>query len=563
MGPFVSTQSHVTSIALGRSRHLTLADVHDVVSGSKEIAIHEEMWERLDETRAFIEYLLQNNKKVYGLTTGFADLRECVVSPEHAAELSVNIIRSHDAGIGRSLPRDVVLGAMLLRANSLSKGNSGFSRAGLATLLGMVNARIIPDIPCTGSLGASGDLAYLARLGRAMMGEEVPVFWRGGHCSAGEALREAGVSPFVPQAKEGLGLTNGTSFMASMLAIAYLREVHEFENILSMQGLFLNAVSAIDAAYYDCMHLARGQWGQQQIARILSLHLAASPFVDRAGVQDDYCIRCVPQIFGPKLEVVVAQHDAVCRELDAITDNPLLFKEEEISQDVHPDRILHFEKSAWVVVSGGNFHGEYLATIADALVAINAKIALTLERQLTYVLNPFRNKQQLPTYLIYNEKKKGLLSGFMITQYAANALAQKICHLAVPTSMYNLTSANESEDVVSYGATAAQRLLEQLDLLHELNTIYLTTMMQAYAIARGRALARGIALSPELPCEQIFHHVQQQLDASYTYPLSHDCAFDGLYPQISRILTSTHLRQAIGYPIAQLLGISPTGKGQL
>lgn len=539
----LSSASSKEVIEIGYDVELSFHEFYAALFEGRALKVSAASHERLVETRRFIEALLERNEKVYGLTTGFADLRNYSISPENAAELSKNIIVSHDAGTGKSLSEEVVLGAMILRAHSLAQGYSGFQPESLQTLVEMINHKVIPLIPESGSLGASGDLAYLARLGRAMQGHDVPVRYLGEITTATAALKKAGISPFDPQAKEGLALTNGTSFMASMIAIGYMHQVQAFENILACQVLFLNSVEAIDAAFKESIHTVRKQKGQSAIAEILSQALESAPFIDRTGVQNDYCIRCLPQLFGPRYETILEQYPKVRAELNAVTDNPLLFRGDEISADIGSERIFDQQGEKWAVLSGGNFHGEYLTSVADSLLAVNAKLALTLERQITYMMNPSRNRDVLPAYLLQNQKKIGLHSGYMITQYTANALAQKIAQLAVPCSMFNITSANESEDVVSYGATAAQKLMEQLDLLHQFNSIYLTVVAQAYGIRRS-----GMpSLAPELLSERLFAAIQEA--SGSCYPTSEEDAFEKRYELSSRVLRSGSLRSLIQNPL--------------
>lgn len=531
-------------ILFGKNQKLTLSQFYHILEDKIPIGLSSESVKRLNDTRRFVDFILKSKIKVYGLSTGFADLRDQSINPVQAAELSFNLLKSHDAGIGPVFKDQIVVGAMIVQASSLAKGYSAFQVTSLETLIGMINHRIVPKVPSTGSLGASGDLAFLARVGRAMMGGNVPVSYKNSLMSAQEALKIAGLNPFNPQAKEGLAMTNGTSFMIAMLAIAYQKELKELENLLVLQGLFYNAVNAVGAAFYADIQRVRKQDGQQQVAKILAKHFKESPLVDNVGVQDDYCIRCVPQIFGAKIESILEQRKKIENELDAITDNPLFFRNEEISEDVCVDRKIDFEGQKWVVLSGGNFHGEIITTISDTIVAANAKIALTIERQITYMLNPFRNKNRLPKYLIIDDKKQGLTSGYMITQYTANALVQKIQHLSQPTSCYNITSANESEDVVSYGATAAQRLLEQVECLHELNAIYLTVVIQAYAIARQKYLREHGKFSNEFLAEKIFLKLQEAMAESY--PIDYEESFDKRYEKASSLLNSVSLGSLFG-----------------
>lgn len=537
-------------VYLGRNHIFNLEQFSRLLHKKEKLEIHSSVIERLKETRLFVDYLLANSIPVYGLTTGFADLRNTAIPPEKAAELSCNIIASHDAGIGSSLPPNVILGAMVIRAVSLSKGYSAIQESTLRTLVQMINHRIIPWIPKTGSLGACGDLAFLARMGRAMQGEEVPVWHEDKISTAKEVFKTLNISPMTPLAKEGLAITNGTSFMSSMLSIAYLQEIHELENSLALQGVFLDAIGAIDAAYYLSIQQVRSQMGQHLIAEILSRHLNHSPFIDREGIQDDYCIRCIPQIMGPKVESILEQAQKIEREINAATDNPLFFLNEEISADVNLARVFHFSDQKWAVLSGGNFHGECITTIVDNICMANAKIALLMERQISYMLNPARNKKKLPCYLINDPQQLGLFSGYMITQYTANALAQKIAQLGNPTSIFNITSANESEDIVSYGSAAAERLLEQLSLIRELNVVYMTVVMQAYSITRSRYIQNGYKIPLSCISENIFQKVQGITQEEY--PINYEANFEKRYSDAGNILSSSLLPSMIGFPLCEM-----------
>jgi histidine ammonia-lyase len=518
-------------VTLSRDLELNINSFISMLDGS--ISLDTKVETRLDETRQFIQYLLDHKIKVYGLTTGFADLRNTSILPSQAADLSVNLIHSHDAGIGEPLPSDVTLGAMIIRAHSLAKGYSGFTCGALNTLIGMINARIIPLIPSTGSLGASGDLAYLSRLGRAMMGEDVPVTYQGEVTSAKVAMQRAGIPLFHPQAKEGLALTNGTPFMASMLALAYQKEESLLNSLLSLTGMFLNSVGAVDAAYYGSLQAVRGQTGQMQLAAHLKGFMEGSDLIDRVETQNDYCIRCLPQIYGPRFEMILEQKGKIEQELNAVTDNPLIFRDHEISLDIHPSRLFSFNDSTWAVLSGGNFHGENLTTIADLIGLSNGKIALTIERQITYLMNPFRNKNKLPSYLVCDQKNVGLNSGFMILQYTANALAHKICLLGQPSGLANITSANESEDVVSYGATACHRLLQQLTHLEELVALFLVAVSQSYAMRRNEAKSRNEKV------EALFECIQKAIPL----PRKSDEPFDQLYQAALNILKNQEINR--------------------
>ena len=533
---------------ISKDSHFGLPEFLKVISRKNRISLDDCMLEQLHDVRSCIDYMITHHIKAYGLTTGFADLRDKILTRDQVSDLSMNLILSHDAGIGTYLPQMVTFGAMVARAASLAKGFSGIRVKSLETLLSMINCGIIPQVPRTGSLGASGDLAMLARLAMAMAGEDVPVWYEGRLMKAPQALAAAHIMPFQPSAKEGLALINGTSFSVSMMAIGYVQLLHELENSLAMQALFLNAAGAIEGAFTQSIQQVRGQIGQTMIAEILISHLKGSPLINKMEIQNDYCIRCLPQILGSKIELILEQGVKIDAELNAVTDNPLIFLNEEISSDVPVENIFLSEGKRCAVISGGNFHGEPLTTVADVLCMANAKIALTLERQITYVLNPLRNKGRLPAYLVRNEQNTGLLSGYMITQYTANALAQKIAALGVPSSIFNITSGNESEDIVSYAATAGERFLEQVGYLRELNTIYLTVMMQAYAIARyehRKTIPQGLF------AEQLFCQVQEH--AGHIYPVMHDESFTLRYESSSSYLASHRAGKLLGHPFYQAI----------
>lgn len=523
---------------------ITIKKFLSLLKGDCQIQLSEGLLIDLADTRAFIEHICYEEIKVYGVTTGFGSLRNCAVPPERSALLSENLILSHDAGIGPYFPSDITLGAMILRAISLGKGFSGFSAEGLTTLISMINNRVIPKIPSNGSLGASGDLAFLARLGHAMMGGDVPVEHNGEVVSASQALGSEKIAKFEPKAKEGLALINGTSFMSSMLAIAYSREEVFLENLLASVGVFLNAVNASQIPFSDAIQVTRNQPGQLLVARLLKRFFPSSSSNRDSDVQDDYCIRCLPQIFGPRIEFILRQKTKIENEMNAATDNPLIFRGSQITPDVDHALRHSFKGEEWAVLSGGNFHGENLTTSADGIALANAKIALTIERQITYMLNSWRNNGILPDYLITNSKESGLQSGFMIPHYTANSIVHKVCLLAQPSSLMNCTSGNESEDVVSYGATACHKLLDQISLMEQLLEIYLLTAFQAYSIFRENN--NGFRNSM---VERMFSSAQDQL----AFPALKDESFGQRYDNISSFISSGKLREIAGFPIDNMM----------
>lgn len=503
--------------------------------------------QRLNDARIFVNHLLDNDIRVYSITTGFGDLRDKPVSKQHTDELSYNIIMSHDAGIGEPIPQHITKGAMLLCANSLSKGYSGIKVSSLTTLIAMINENIIPIIPSSGSLGASGDLAFLARLGRAMQGHDVAVWHNGIVTTAEKALSEANIALFKPTAKEGLALTNGTSFMLSELLINYMRQISCFENIFASLALYLNATSSPSIAFASSVHNARNQKGQSLVASILHSFMDQSPFYCKEHIQADYSQRCLPQILGAKIDLLYEQKSRIFNEINAVTDNPLIFRDDEITPDIKAEHIFHLNDARWTVISSGNFHGEVLASTADILRLINAKVALTLERQLNFLSNSWRNKGLFNEHLVYDANKLGLHSGYMIPVYTVNALTQKICYLAQPVTNFNISSSNEVEDVVSYGASSVELLSKSLDYMDQLTAVYLSITAQAYAIAR-EAITN---IDPNLISERIFATIQDAFQEGFKYPTKEEISFSDRYNVIADLLASSALPAITNYPITK------------
>jgi histidine ammonia-lyase len=525
------------TIYVGRHCKITSSKLIKIISGELKIALSRDTEIHLSEGRAFIDYLMDQNTPVYGITTGVGDLRKVNMTPKMAEELSKNLIRSHDAGMGDAISYDVTLGAMVITCNSLAKGRSGFSSQSLQTLIDMINHQIVPIIPESGSLGASGDLAYLARLGRAMMGDPVKVSYNGRVYDAGQALKLQGINAFNPKPKEGLALINGTSFMASNIALAYKKQLRLTESMLSLMGLFLNSVRALDSAFSSEIQDVRTQYGQKCIAAILREFLTDES-CDVDEVQNDYCIRCIPQIFGPRIEIILEQKRKIERELDAITDNPLIFENTRLdaSTQKYPFK---FEGKCWGIFSGGNFHGENLSTVADIIALSNAKMAITIERQIAYLLNPQRNGKKFSAYLIPRSEEVGICSGFMIPHYTSNALVHKICLLGQPSSLMNITSSNESEDVVSYGATACQKLSKQQILFEDLLAIYALAVCQSYSMA--------VNFSSNF--NQKANEVFEAFSDKISFPVTCKHGFEDLYNLAKSVLTSPQLGSAIGNPL--------------
>jgi histidine ammonia-lyase len=417
---------------------LTIDDVYAVAHGAP-VGLAPAAVGRMRVTREIVESLVERNEVAYGVTTGFGKLSEIAVAPDRLAELQVNLVRSHAAGVGPLLPEREVRALMLLRANVLAKGYSG-ARPELADLLvGMLNASLLPQVPEQGSVGASGDLAPLAHLALTMIGE--------GSLSCGETsgpadamLRRAGLSPVTLGAKEGLTLINGTQAHTAVGALAIV-DAHRLWHAAHVAGaMSLEALLGTPVAFDERIQSVRGQLGQAASAALLRQLLAESEIREshRYGdprVQDAYSLRCMPQVHGPVLDAIDFAAGLVGRELNAATDNPLVFESGEL-------------------LSGGNFHGQTVALALDVLAIAMTNLATMAERRIDRLVHPDLN-QGLPPFLT---RDAGVNSGLMMVQVTAAALASECKLLAHPASVDTIPTDGSKEDVVPMAMGAASKL---------------------------------------------------------------------------------------------------------
>jgi histidine ammonia-lyase len=394
-------------------------------------------------SRAVIERLVAQGDPVYGVTTGFGDLANVRIDAHQVAELQVNLVRSHTAGVGEPLPVDVVRAMLLLRANALAVGLSGV-RPRLAELLcGMLNESVHPVIPSRGSVGASGDLAPLAHLAAVMIGEgeaDTP----DGPMSGAEALNAAGLVPIELGAKEGLALLNGTQLMTAIAALV----LHDGQRLAAsadvIGGMSLEAMEGTRVAFDADLIAARPHPGQVAAAAHLCAlldgsEIGASHAESEHRLQDAYSVRCMPQVHGAVRDTLDQLERVLAVEMNAATDNPLVFADGR-------------------VVSGGNFHGEPVALAIDYAKVALAELASISERRTARLVDA--HLSGLPPFL---SETPGVSSGMMIVQYTAAALVNEMQTLAHPSSVDTIPTSANQEDHVSMGATAALHLRAVLE----------------------------------------------------------------------------------------------------
>ncbi|HEX9067807.1 MAG TPA: histidine ammonia-lyase [Ktedonobacterales bacterium] len=454
----------------GSGEHsLTLADVVAVARHGAKVELATGARDHIHAARAVVERIGDEDRTVYGITTGFGHLSRVKIAQDQLADLQRNLVRSHAAGTGEPFDRATVRATMLLLANSLSRGHSGVRLDVIALLLGMLNAGVTPVIPMRGSVGASGDLAPLAHLSLVLIGEGEAML-SGDRLPGADALSRANLAPLTLAAKEGLALINGTHVMEAMGALAVhdamvIVRAAEVATAMSLEAL-LGSFVPLDPR----IHGVRPQHGQSLAAERLRALLHESEInpshADCGRVQDPYSLRCAPQVLGAVRDTLAHCRGVFAAELLAVTDNPLIFP------------------ASGDVLTGGNFHGQPLALALDFLAIALAQVASFSERRIYYLMGPHdwdTGPSAIPLFLT---PEPGLNSGYMIAQYSAAALVNEIKVLAHPASIDSIPTSAGMEDFVSMGATSGIKLREVLELTRRVVAIELLTAAQGLEFRR-------------------------------------------------------------------------------
>lgn len=436
----------MTGPLLLSGRTLTLEDVEAVARGDvREIALTPAAEAAVDKARAVVDAVIAEGRTVYGVNTGFGALSDVVIPAADIGALQRNLVRSHAAGVGEPLDAATTRAVLLLRANALACGASGVRRSLLAALLDLLRYEILPRIPRHGSVGASGDLAPLAHVALALMGEgdvRAPGSSASGDGEwepAAAALARAGLAPVELGAKEGLALINGTQVHTAIGVLALLRAERAVESIEVTGAASLDALRGTPDAFAAEIQQLRPHAGQIASAERLRGLLDGSEIreshrSDDPRVQDAYSLRCMPQVHGASRQLLGYVRDVLSVEINSATDNPLVF----------PD--------GGRVLSGGNFHGQVVAQALDLIPIACADLAAISERRIARLVDPAFS--ELPAFLTPNP---GLRSGLMIVQIAAAALVADARRLAVPASVDTVPTDNNKEDHVSMGVGAASK----------------------------------------------------------------------------------------------------------
>ena len=506
---------------------LTIEEVEAVARKGEAVdSLHADVASRLNASRSWVDQAVNEDQApVYGVTTGFGPLAHMRIAPDQTRQLSRNVILSSLVGVGPPVSEDIVRAMMLIRVNTFAKGFSGVRLELADTLRDMLNKGVTPYVPSKGSLGASGDLASLASIAIVLSraenteGEDYSgqAWYQGELISGQEAMDRAGIPRLVLEAKEGLGLTNGTNFMVAVAALA-LRDARRLLRQAEIAAaMSYEALLGITAALDERLHLANSQPGQIQTADNLRRLLSGSKLVDSVPerVQDAYSLRCAPQVMGPIRDMLDFLEQRVTDALNAATDNPLFFGKGE-------------------VVSGGNFHGQGPALWLDTFSIAIAQLGTISERRVFRMTTP-ELSEGLPSMLV---ESSGLDSGLMLPQYTAAALVSDNKTLAHPDSVDTIPSSANQEDHVSMGANAARHAMEILDNIRLVIAIELLTAAQAIDLRPAGPDRLGIGTSAAY--REIRRHVSK---------LDHDRALNLDIDALAELIASDTLIEVVDQSI--------------
>ena len=447
---------------------LTLEAVREVASiePRRAVLLLPDARQAVNRARAVVNEIVDSNKVAYAITTGVGKLSDVRIAGDQIRELQVNLVRSHAVGVGDPLSIAETRAMMLLRANSLAKGHSGVRAVVIDTLCELLNRGVTPFVPSQGSVGASGDLAPLAHLALALIGEGECFDERGVRVPSLEAFKRAQIKPLVLEAKESISLINGTQAMLAVGTLAVLAAETLVDTADVLGGLCCDALKGTDTAFDERIHKARPHAGQIKTAANLRRMLEGSHIREShrecGRVQDAYSLRCIPQVHGAVRDTLAHCRAVFETEANSAVDNPLVFLTDP-------------KNAEGDVVSGGNFHGEPLAFALDFLAIALSALAGISERRIERLVNPMLS-EGLPPFLAPGA---GLNSGFMMAQVTAAALVSENKVLAHPASVDSITTSGNKEDYVSMGMTAAIKLKRILENTRNVLAIEAMAVAQA------------------------------------------------------------------------------------
>ena len=448
------------------NQHISLNQLRQAWQSPVQIRLGKDARAGVVSSQAEVEKVLAGGDTVYGVNTGFGQLAKIRISDDELTHLQENLIRSHSVGVGEPLPDAIVRLIMVMKVIALARGFSGVRPELIDALCELVNREIYPVIPAKGSVGASGDLAPLAHMSGVLIGFG-NVHYKGDTVSASDALKAAGLERLELAPKDGLALLNGTQVSTALTLAALFRAEHVLSASLASGAMSADAIKGSDTPFDARIHAVRGHDSQIAVAEVLRNLMHGSDIrashVDCSRVQDPYSIRCQPQVMGACLGVIRHASEVLEIEANAVTDNPLVFAESD------------------AILSGGNFHAEPVAMVADYLAISIAEIGSLSERRVALLIDS--HLSELPAFLVSDS---GLNSGFMMAQVTAAALVSENKTLAHPASVDSIPTSANQEDHVSMATFAGRRLHEMLDNVANIVAIELLAAAQGVEFHRPK-----------------------------------------------------------------------------
>lgn len=484
---------------------LTLADVWNWAHHPGKISLSDKVKKRIKAAQEYVSVLANGKEAVYGVNTGFGLLSDVKIPNNKLAQLQVNLIRSHAVGVGNPLSLPEARAALLLRTNTLAKGHSGISLALLEKLVELQNKGIVPWIPEQGSVGACGDLAPLAHMALVVIGEG-RCYLDGKLMETPDALKRAGIKPHTLGVKEGLSLINGTQIMTAIGALV-IHEARSLAKCADIAGaMSLDAFRGTTRAFEDVVHAVRPHREQMAVAQNLRGLLAKSKIAqsheDCGKVQDPYSFRCMPQVHGAARRFLENCVEILETEMNSATDNPLVYLPEDLNGKGQGPK-------GGDIISGGNFHGEYIAMAMDTACIALSELANISDLRVQKLINP--TLSGLPAFLT---KDPGLNSGMMIVQVASASLVSENKVLSHPASVDSIPTSADKEDHVSMGVTAARKSRQILQNLRNVLAMEFLCAYQGIALLRPLKSSKALEAAhsaiaskvPPIEEDRIFHH---------------------------------------------------------
>lgn len=441
---------------------ISLTEIDAILKENQSLELADSARSVIQKCRTYLdEKVARSERLIYGVNTGFGSLCNTAISTEDLEQLQTNLVLSHACGTGEEVPSDIVKRMILLKVLGLSHGHSGVQVETVERLIFFFNNDILPVVYQQGSLGASGDLAPLAHLSLPLIGEG-EVYVKGERMSSKAMNDRYNLKPIVLRSKEGLALLNGTQFMSAYGSYAVSNAEKLFNQFNQIAAISLEGYDGRIEPFGVSVNGIRNQKGQIAVAEIMRGLLTGSEIIqqEKAHVQDPYSFRCIPQVHGASLDAINYCKEIVEREVNAVTDNPTVFPDEDD------------------VVSAGNFHGQPLAIAMDFLAIALAELGSISERRVYKLISGTRG---LPAFLVANP---GLNSGFMIPQYTCASIVSQNKQLCMPASVDTIDSSNGQEDHVSMGANAGTKLYRIVQNCYTIQGIEILNATQAFEFRR-------------------------------------------------------------------------------